>query len=255
MIRIKDHIFGLSVERIWFERAAGVCSLLRFMRIEEPGKDAWYRCSEHSYTVISDLAMTKEELLKCMRKKVRYEVTRAEKEGIIFQAFDSQDIKGQRHILDEFENAYRKFADGLGSEAVADAYSRKKIESYLSNDCLLLTRANKDSLLVYHAYVYDEHKAVLIYSVSDFREEHVDRNLAGRGNKWLHYQDMLYLKKKGLHAYDWGNISSKEAPNGIDNFKISFGGEITDTYNILEGNNWIGKILAAGYKRKRGKRL
>lgn len=254
MIRMKDHIFGVSVERIWFERANSSCSLSRFMRMDSPGKDVWHRCSERSYTVISDLTLSEEELLKCMRKKVRYEVTRAEKEGITYQAFSSQDVRKQKQILDRFENAYLKFAADLGNQAVTDAYNRKKIDAYLSHDCFLLTIAKKDAVSVYHAYVYDEHEAVLIYSVSDFREEHVDKNLAGRCNKWLHYEDMLYLKKMGLSTYDWGNISSKEAPNGIDNFKISFGGRIAETYNILEGNNWIGKILTAGYKWKRRKR-
>lgn len=56
----------------------------------------------------------------------------------------------------------------------------------------------KGNLAVYHVYMYDENEAVLMFSVSDFRDEDIDRNLAGRANKLLHYDDMRYFKKRDL---------------------------------------------------------
>lgn len=181
---------------------------------------------------------------------MRYEVIRAQNEGLEYQSYQSKDICRDINILDQFEEAYIEFAKGLGTE-VLKAYNRKKIESYIESNCFMLTTVSYDKLTVYHAYVYDNEETVLIYSVSDFREEGMDKNLAGRANKWLHYKDMIFLKNLGLAPYDWGNISNKENMNGIDNFKISFGGNICEKYNILYGNNLWGKIFVWSYKKYR----
>ena len=58
------------------------------------------------------------------------------------------------------------------------------------------------------------------------------RNAIGRANKYLHWNDWLLLKKMGIVEYDWGGIASYDNPNGIDKFKMSFGGEYRKYYNI-----------------------
>lgn len=58
------------------------------------------------------------------------------------------------------------------------------------------------------------------------------RNAIGRANKYLHWHDWLLLKNIGVIEYDWGGIASYDNPNGIDKFKMSFGGEYRKYYNI-----------------------
>lgn len=251
MITISEKRGPFSIKRIWFKNdSCSNCTLLRLMRVNEPSesKNAY---NELSYTPISDLTLSEENLLMAVRKTVRNEIRRAEKDNLSLYHFDSEDIKNNPESVEEFELAYKKFAADLNNEMVSSAYSREKINQYLDAKCFFLTETKKDSLSVYHAYVYDEDEAVLIYSVSDFRDDSVDRNLAGRANKYLHYQDMLMFKRMGLQVYDWGNISDPEEPNGIDNFKLSFGGTVTKKYNILIGCSFIGRILVRYYRKNK----
>lgn len=252
MIKIVENHGPCTIKRVWFKKEYDSdCTLLRLMRVDEPSElKASY--SELSYTPISDLTLSEDELLMAVRKTVRNEIRRAENDSLDLFFFDSDDINNDSEIVNEFEKAYQKFAKNLNNDRVSSAYSRKKIEQYLKAKCFFLTEAKKGPLSIYHAYVYDEEEVVLIYSVSDFRDYSVDRNLAGRANKYLHYQDMLMFKRQGLKVYDWGNVSDPDNLNGIDNFKLSFGGTLKTKYNILIGCNLIGKIFVKYYRMKKG---
>ena len=109
----------------------------------------------------------------------------------------------------------------------------------------MLSLSEYENGKVFHAYIHDDSNAVLWYSASDFRNENVDRNLASRANKGLHYYDILQFKSKGLKTYDWGNVSSKDNANpcGIDVFKSGFGGSYCEKYFYTEGKSFIGKII------------
>ena len=41
------------------------------------------------------------------------------------------------------------------------------------------------------------------------------------------------MKKMGIENYDWGGISSLDNPNGIDKFKMAFGGSPIFYYNVM----------------------
>lgn len=252
MICITEKYGPFHIKRVWFNNSLECgCTLLRQMRIDEPSSLRTAR-NELSYTVISDLTVDKEDLLANARKTVRNEIRRAEKDGLSLSFFDSEKLSKHPEIVEEFESAYKKFAEQLQNETVKAAYQRKKIDQYILAKCLMITKSKKDSLCVYHAYVYDENETVLIFSVSDFRDDCVDKNFAGRANKFLHYKDMLLFKEMGLLRFDWGNISDPDNFNGIDLFKLSFGGSIEKKYNILLGRNLIGKLFVYFYNRKKG---
>ena len=88
---------------------------------------------------------------------------------------------------------------------------------------------------MFHSYIYDVHDARLLHSASCFREESADQNLIGRANKKLQWEDMKYFKEQGVLRYDWGGISDFDNPNGIDEFKLKFGGDKITYYNVLRG--------------------
>lgn len=72
MIRIKGKIGWLTVERIWFQYIDAnefTSGLLGYMRLSEPMNENWYTSNELSYTVLTNLCISEEELLKVMRKK------------------------------------------------------------------------------------------------------------------------------------------------------------------------------------------
>jgi len=65
----------------------------------------------------------------------------------------------------------------------------------------------------------------------------------GMANKRLHWADIVHFKNFGLTTYDWGGISDFDNPNGIDNFKMKFGGNKIE-YNVnIVGISALGKFI------------
>lgn len=96
--------------------------------------------------------------------------------------------------------------------------------------------------------------ARLTFSVSNFRENiasNVDKNMIGRLNRWLHYEDMILLKENGFDVYDWGGYDIKENLAGINKFKKYFGGILTKQYNGKTTNSLLLWVI---YKLLRGNR-
>lgn len=257
MLRIEDKIAFFKLERLWFtevadaEKRQSKSDLLRTLRSRNEPHAKKYLV-DTSYTVFTDLTEDAEVILSKVRKKVRYEINRALNEEFQIRYFEAVDLRQNVSVVDEFEKAYMDFCDVIQDKKVRKAYSRKKIDGYIKNDCITLSTIEKDNCTVFHLYVHDEASVVLLYSVSNFRDRDVDQNLSGRANKLLHYKDILYFKDMELKTYDWGNISSIENPNGIDNFKKSFGGEIGKVYNVLIGSSIWGKAVVCFLKTVMG---
>ena len=98
--------------------------------------------------------------------------------------------------------------------------------------------------VVYHAYVTDETHTRLLISCSEFRVANKEmRNAIGRANKYLRWEDMMFFKDLGVKKYDWGGVASFANPNGIDKFKMGFGGTPVEYYNITYNFSRKAKIL------------
>ena len=251
MIRIKEKKIFFNVERIWFKKTKSDsnCVVSRFIRQDEYNNFSKIKSVDSYTTVITNLLQSQDEILKKMRKKIRYEVNRASKEDINIKYYTYKELAENDVLINTFEEAYIKFCKTINDKNVLKAYSRKKIKQYIDNSCIVISTAEKDGAIVYHVYIYDNDMCCLIYSVSDFRDNDVDNYLAGRINKYLHYSDILYFRELGLKEYDWGNLSTNEEEkyNGIDNFKVSFGGDVVTGYNILVSNGLIGSIIVFLY--------
>lgn len=152
-------------------------------------------------------------------------------------------LENNMGIVEDFKNTYMSYCDLSNNQALKKVYSDENIKLYIKNKCILITKAEFLNGKVYHLYVWSENDSVLVYSASDYRNKNVDRNLAARSNKLLHYKDICYFKDNGLKIYDFGNISSIDEPNGIDKFKISFGGSQINVYSYFVGNTLWGRLL------------
>jgi len=234
-----------SVKRVWFTTLVDDqrSDILRFMRIPNEMEAKYYIKNDIRYTVINDLTNSEDDLLTSMSRATKYDVVRSKKDGISIARFEGSELKNNRQPLERFKKAYLSFYEKTKIEDVIKAYSEEDLDSYVENNCMTLSIAQKDEFTVYHVHVHNAGKCMLLYSVSDFRNEHADKNILGRANKLLHFDDMLFFKSKEIKEYDWGDISSKENLNGIDKFKLSFGGKITDVYNIFVGKTLKGKLL------------
>lgn len=258
MIVIRGFKFGFPIERVWYWHSGlpidSTAHLVRLLRVTEGEADEIVlpHKKEQVNTLISDLSQGEEILWSKLNKNYRYEIRRALKEDIKITEFDAEAIKASPLVLEEFELTYKIFSEQLGNEDVKNAYDRNKVLGYIENNCILLTRARKDKAVVYHLYVFDGVNTTLCFSASDFRDAAVDKAMAGRMNKLLHWHDMQSFMEKRVHYYDWGNVSNGEPENynGIDRFKAGFGGVPTKLENVFIGNRILGRIYIRFLQRQ-----
>lgn len=256
MIRMPDKSHFYSFERIMFPSVKDIGSsqtdITRYMRFKEKLDIFKGGIEDVDSTLITDLRLPEEKILQQFSQTVRYEIKRTIVDDIRIYFHTHKDLEDNFSIVEDFKNTFMSYCDICNNQFLKKVYNDQNIRSYIDNECVLISKAEFQNGKVYHLYVFDENDALLIYSASDYRKNEIDRSLAGRTNKLLHYQDMLYLKAKGLSYYDWGNVASFELPNGIDKFKMSFGGERMKVYSYFVGNSLLGKFLVFSKKLLQG---
>lgn len=176
------------------------------------------------YTIHIDLTSDEKTLLANCRKNTRYEINRARREGVQFAL--EKDINN-------FVRFYNEFAMSKNMATI----SRADIEQL--HPYFYMTQAvYKNEVIVMHSYLLDQEfkRARLLHSASLFRnlKQSNDRHIIGRANRFLHFEDMLYLKKMGINIYDLGGyavVNLDEERKQIANFKKGFGGEIVKEPN------------------------
>lgn len=180
---------------------------------------------EKIFTKVINLIKPPEELLAQCRKNTKYEIKRAEKEGIEFGIEDN---------IDAFIDFYNSFVESKNNSK--DVLNLSKNYFYCFRNNLIITKAIfENEIRVMHSYIMDkETKRVrLLNTASLFRygEDFQKRNLIGRANRFLHYQDMIYFKNSGFEIYDMGGYgynTDDVVIQKINEFKDSFGGELLE---------------------------
>ena len=256
MIRIPDISHFYSFERIMFPCLKDInnskTDVIRYMRFKERIGLFSGEIEDVDSTLITNLHLTNEQIFQKFSQTVRYEIKRSLADDIRIYFYICKDLEDNLSIVEDFKNTFMSYCDICDNQLLKKVYSDQNIRSYIDNECVLISKAEFHNGKVYHLYVFDENDALLIYSASDYRKNEIDKSLAGRANKLLHYKDMLYLKEKGLSNYDWGNVASFELPNGIDKFKMSFGGTRMKVYSYFVGNSLLGKFLVFSKKILKG---
>jgi len=255
MIDISYRKKFLGVNQIWYPNDVRVSELLKQKRqadilfvhgapvSETKGS---FRGWQEYHTCINDITISEEELLAAVNKAVRYQFRRSEKDEIEICFYGKEEIEKSPKLLAAFANLYERMYRSKGSDTKLNVQAVKK---YLEADAILFSAVwHAGEMIVFHSYICDDTDARLLHSASCFREESADQSMIGRANKRLHWEDILYFKKKGLLRYDWGGISDFENPNGIDEFKMKFGGEKTTYYNVFAGNTLLGKLAVTAMK-------
>lgn len=180
----------------------------------------------HTHSIEVSLLKSPEELLQQMTKNTRYEVRRALNKDELCTEF-LMDISEQE--LQDFLTLYNAFADLKNLGHIGEAKIRKLAADgmYAVTKCY----SSDGTLLVEHTYYLDKEdkRAMLATSCSLYRKEEYVRykNLIGRANRMMHYQDMLYFKSEGYEIYDFNGISDfSEETHAIAEFKRGFGGNV-----------------------------
>lgn len=175
-------------------------------------------------TLITDLTLSKEEILEQIGHHTMKEIRRSDKDNFEIKQHSSEELLSDRTIIDDFVKMYVKNYQLKGLKAIDPT---EDILHCAKFDGCVITEAKYNGIsLAYHVCVVDENNARSWISTSCFRDSDDGdfKRIVGRANKRLRYEDIFYFKSIGKKKYDFGGISSYDNPNGIDQLKMSFGG-------------------------------
>ena len=203
----------------------------------------------HQITLENDLTVGEEELFAGIKKNCKYEIRRAEREGVHTAFFtDLQEIE-DRKILTSLQSTYNKMFSNKGRR---NRFNRPYVEAALKAGSLLIGAAylgEAEEPVVYHVTVLAGKYALLMYSTSIlWNEGEVNGKLIGWANKRLHWDELSFCKNKGVAVYDWGGIQSAEMPNGIDRFKMEFSGAVKQYDNMIIARTLKGAAYVAALR-------
>lgn len=238
MVIIKKKFFVFTVNEQWFAYKFRLSDLLGFtacLHVKNTPKGS-FTAGKSSYTIENSLLVPEEAIFAGFKKTVQTEVKQAER----------------MNIKCEFTNDITAFTEFYNSFAVnrkiAPVTEAKMLEM---KDSLGLSFAWCNGvLLAAHSYICDKHTGIvrLMHAASRRLENPEEKQLAGRANKLLHYHDMCAFKKEGISIYDFGGYAKDTADKGlqgINSFKLSFGGIITECKNYYSYPYVIFKKTAA----------
>jgi len=211
--------------KVWFGDSARVALFTRYRQIPSVAHVP-FMVRRSFRTVLLDLGRSPEELLASCSQTCRNEIRRGDKEGLSFGAGPADD-----RDLDFF--AAFMAARRLG----------RVNRAYASDPEVLVTSACSGAQrLASHLYLIPggSGRARLIYSATsapvlpaDAEGTAAFKRVAAIANRWLHYQDVLFLRKNGASLCDLGGLGIERGDakiDGINRFKRSFGGvEVTES--------------------------
>jgi hypothetical protein len=249
MLHWKSH--GLDIVELWFDEQVPTGfrpDIVRYHQALTPAVEG----ATDFFTLVTDLSQEVDALMTHLQKESRYEVRRAqEKDGLTLKIWN-----GDEAFLEAFVDSYREFAAQKGLMTL-DSHHLSRLKAAGRLDISSAESADGEPL-VYHAYYKHADRVRLLHSASRFRSSSDSgyRAMAGRANRWLHWQDLLRFKSEGRRWYDWGGwYEGKEDADRlrINQFKESFGGEVLHTYNGEAILSWKARLFV-GIARLIGRR-
>jgi hypothetical protein len=193
------------------------------------------------YTLLLNLQDHPNHLLANMSHTTRYEIRRAQREGLRHE-FISTPTTTHAERFFEFYDSFAR------SKNLKPLVARERILGLLSNGVLNLScvSAPDERVLVWHAYLRSGRYACLLYSASLFRlETHSMATYISRANRFHHWSDILRFRDEGLAIYDFGGWypgSRNQVLLRINRFKESFGGELVVQYDCDSAITWKGAL-------------
>jgi lipid II:glycine glycyltransferase (peptidoglycan interpeptide bridge formation enzyme) len=210
--------------------------------------------ANEAYTIHIDLTQEEDILFSQFRKNTRYEINRAKNKDMIHS--DTFYELGEQN-----EDKLRRYADFKNkSDIIKGRLAGITIDGLKSYGSSFLARYawldDNNNALVIHGYIVYKSTVQLLHSASHFRcaEDAEYRNMIGRANRLLHWDDMLYFKKNGMTCYDfggWSNDKTNADQQKINEFKESFGGIITRQYSSCIPVSLLGKAYVTALNLKK----
>jgi hypothetical protein len=190
-------------------------------------------------TILIDLTQPVSDLLNACKKDTRYEIRRAEKDGVSARMVSAPNAEDLQSVCEAFnESVAVKGLPEMKSGALEPLVSAGALRIGIAN-------APDASPLAWHVYYRGGDRAILLYSISSHRgaSDPAFRQLVGRANRYLHWQDLLRLRESGCTALDLGGWHPGDDTEllKINKFKEEFGGKVVEIYNSMMGISLKGK--------------
>ena len=217
--------------------------IARLHSIPEPLAGA---INNESWTMLTSLSGTDEDIMAHLHRDTRKQVRRAEREGIYLERYNCQ----QLNILYDFEMFYNKFSDTKSEvrDILKVSIQLHMLKRLAKVGMLEVSRAmgRDEEPIVYHVIIIADGRARVHLSASHFREDQSSerRHYLGWANRYLHLQNMLYYKHQGYYQYDmggWYSGTDNKSLLQVNQFKEEFGGVVVCEYDALYGCSAPGK--------------
>ena len=230
MLVVTEKRHGINIVDCWFaDEKVKLDGIVRYKQAPVSFEDGF----EEFPSLLTDLTEDEETILSHIAKDTKYQIRRASKEGIVFEGYTGKDISDD--MLEAYYNFFEEFWKSKNIDYSESEKSKQLSEAkkYRDANAFALTMAKLcEKVLVYHTYIVGEDFARSHQSASQFRtDEEVTSRIIGYGNRFLHYQDMIYFKNAGKKFYDWGGAGTSDEVASITEFKKAFGGTPVIQYN------------------------
>ncbi|MBR2754119.1 peptidoglycan bridge formation glycyltransferase FemA/FemB family protein [Candidatus Saccharibacteria bacterium] len=199
------------------------------------------------HTVIIDLSLSEEELLKNMRRQTRYEVRRAEKLGIKVSGDNSEKTFKEFHQV-QLETAKRQ---SFVPPSLDVLMAEKK--AFLNNANIYVAETAEGEKIAYGLIIKNGREADYYEAAST----PLNRKLPGAYA--LLWQVIRDLKKEGFERFNLWGIAPAGQPNhryaGVTTFKTGFGGEIVEyvpAHDLVISNfKYLKNLIVEKIRKKR----
>ena len=199
------------------------------------------------HTLVIDLTMSEETLWNGIKREVRKEIRRAERE-CVHVAFDRQ---GDRAAMDALAHAYER----LQARKSIYPLNKERLLTFAKQGRLSLTTSETENgeTLSWHTYLVHNECALGLYSATNLSQDDDPKRKAfiGRANRLHHWQDILHFRARGCRFLDlcgWYAGSTNRALLQINSFKEGFGGHIETGYNAIIPLTLKGRIAIAVWR-------
>lgn len=176
--------------------------------------------NEKKLTLITDLSDDMLSIFNSFKKNIRYEIKKA------------TDLDIRIDIKNDLSNEEFFLINSLYNSLSLPLLTEHRLGKYPKDNFIVFSAYHKNYLVCVHVYLMSSKRSRLLYSASR-KDKISDINIDSSFiNRYLHYKDIEWFKKKGCSLYDWGGISSLDKPNGVDRFKLGFSGKPVHIYTI-----------------------
>ncbi len=186
------------------------------------------------YSPVLELDAPLDAIFAEFGKTLRYEIRRAlTKDGLkVDRQWAPDDSMITRFAAVSTAFAERKRKTGANLEKLRRLRPHVVLSSAVAPGCE-----------VWHAYLADERRLRLLYSMSVHNGTPDAVALCGRANKSLHWLDIEDAAGRGIAVYDFGGVNLEDpALKGIDDFKLRFRTRVDTFYNQVRAVSLAGRL-------------